>query len=67
MKVFRKRDDRGGSTAFRRTSQHAARIDAVLSGNGRSGARTGELFEGRWENVGTVAQLEALDRVLRSK
>jgi len=32
-----------------------------------AGRATGELFEGRWENVGTVAQLEALDRVLRSK
>ncbi len=28
---------------------------------------TGELYEGRWENVGTAAQLEALDRVLRGK
>jgi MurNAc alpha-1-phosphate uridylyltransferase len=28
---------------------------------------TGELYEGRWENVGTAAQLEALDRALRGK
>jgi MurNAc alpha-1-phosphate uridylyltransferase len=28
---------------------------------------TGELFEGRWENVGTPAQLEELDQALRRK
>jgi MurNAc alpha-1-phosphate uridylyltransferase len=32
-----------------------------------AGRATGELFEGRWENVGTPAQLEELDRVLRGK
>ena len=32
-----------------------------------AGRATGELFEGRWENVGTAAQLEALDRVLRGR
>jgi MurNAc alpha-1-phosphate uridylyltransferase len=32
-----------------------------------AGRATGELFEGRWENVGTAAQLEALDRALRSR
>ena len=32
-----------------------------------AGSATGELFEGRWENVGTAAQLEALDRALRSR
>jgi MurNAc alpha-1-phosphate uridylyltransferase len=30
-----------------------------------AGRATGELFEGQWENVGTAAQLEALDRALR--
>lgn len=30
-----------------------------------AGRASGELFEGRWENVGTPAQLEALDRQLR--
>ena len=30
-----------------------------------AGRATGELYEGRWENVGTVAQLEGLDRALR--
>lgn len=33
----------------------------------KSGRATGELYEGRWENVGTAAQLEALDRALRGK
>ena len=28
---------------------------------------TGELYEGLWENVGTPAQLEALDRLLRAR
>jgi MurNAc alpha-1-phosphate uridylyltransferase len=32
-----------------------------------AGRATGELFEGQWENVGTAAQLEALDRALRNK
>ncbi|SAL37308.1 nucleotidyl transferase [Caballeronia sordidicola] len=32
-----------------------------------AGRATGELYEGRWENVGTAAQLEALDRALRGK
>ncbi|CAN7199405.1 nucleotidyltransferase family protein [Caballeronia sp. LjRoot34] len=32
-----------------------------------AGRATGELYEGRWENVGTAAQLEALDRELRGK
>jgi N-acetyl-alpha-D-muramate 1-phosphate uridylyltransferase len=32
-----------------------------------AGRATGELYEGRWENIGTAAQLEALDRALRSK
>jgi N-acetyl-alpha-D-muramate 1-phosphate uridylyltransferase len=32
-----------------------------------AGRATGELFEGRWENIGTAAQLEALDRALRGK
>ncbi len=30
-----------------------------------AGRATGELFEGQWENVGTAAQLEALDRAMR--
>jgi MurNAc alpha-1-phosphate uridylyltransferase len=30
------------------------------------GRASGELYEGRWENVGTVAQLQALDRELRA-
>jgi MurNAc alpha-1-phosphate uridylyltransferase len=33
----------------------------------KSGRATGELFNGRWENVGTAAQLETLDRALRGK
>ncbi len=33
----------------------------------KAGRATGELYEGQWENVGTVAQLEALDRALRGK
>jgi len=32
-----------------------------------AGRTTGELYEGRWENVGTGAQLEALDRALRGR
>ncbi|WP_213767639.1 N-acetylmuramate alpha-1-phosphate uridylyltransferase MurU [Caballeronia sp. dw_19] len=32
-----------------------------------AGRATGELYEGRWENVGTAVQLEALDRELRGK
>jgi N-acetyl-alpha-D-muramate 1-phosphate uridylyltransferase len=28
---------------------------------------TGELYEGRWENIGTPAQLEALDKALRKR
>ncbi|KLU22654.1 mannose-1-phosphate guanylyltransferase [Caballeronia mineralivorans PML1(12)] len=32
-----------------------------------AGRATGELFEGRWENVGTPKQLEELDQVLRGK
>jgi MurNAc alpha-1-phosphate uridylyltransferase len=32
-----------------------------------AGRATGELYEGRWENVGTPKQLEELDRVLRDK
>jgi MurNAc alpha-1-phosphate uridylyltransferase len=32
-----------------------------------AGRATGELYEGRWENIGTPAQLEALDRALRGK
>ena len=32
-----------------------------------AGRATGELYEGRWENVGTAAQLEALDRALRQR
>ncbi|MFP4889807.1 N-acetylmuramate alpha-1-phosphate uridylyltransferase MurU [Paraburkholderia sp. EG304] len=31
------------------------------------GLASGELYEGVWENVGTQAQLEALDRLLRSR
>ena len=31
-----------------------------------AGRASGELYEGRWENVGTPAQLEALDRELRA-
>lgn len=31
-----------------------------------AGRATGELYEGQWENVGTPAQLEALDQALRS-
>ena len=30
-----------------------------------AGRASGELYEGRWENVGTPAQLQALDRALR--
>jgi N-acetyl-alpha-D-muramate 1-phosphate uridylyltransferase len=30
------------------------------------GRASGELYEGRWENVGTPAQLQALDRALRA-
>jgi N-acetyl-alpha-D-muramate 1-phosphate uridylyltransferase len=32
-----------------------------------AGRATGELYEGRWENVGTPAQLQALDEELRSR
>ncbi|SAK72317.1 nucleotidyl transferase [Caballeronia calidae] len=32
-----------------------------------AGRASGELYTGRWENVGTPAQLEALDRELRSR
>ncbi|WP_277187061.1 N-acetylmuramate alpha-1-phosphate uridylyltransferase MurU [Caballeronia sp. BR00000012568055] len=32
-----------------------------------SGRATGELYEGRWENVGTPAQLHALDEALRTR
>jgi MurNAc alpha-1-phosphate uridylyltransferase len=31
------------------------------------GLASGELYEGLWENVGTQAQLEALDRLLRAR
>ncbi|AZG12521.1 MULTISPECIES: N-acetylmuramate alpha-1-phosphate uridylyltransferase MurU [Cupriavidus] len=31
-----------------------------------AGTATGERFDGRWENVGTPAQLDALDRALRA-
>ncbi|KXU90755.1 mannose-1-phosphate guanylyltransferase [Paraburkholderia monticola] len=31
------------------------------------GLASGELYDGLWENVGTQAQLEALDRLLRSR
>jgi N-acetyl-alpha-D-muramate 1-phosphate uridylyltransferase len=32
-----------------------------------TGRASGELYEGPWENVGTPAQLDALDRTLRAK
>jgi N-acetyl-alpha-D-muramate 1-phosphate uridylyltransferase len=32
-----------------------------------SGRASGELYEGRWENVGTPAQLDALDKELRQR
>jgi N-acetyl-alpha-D-muramate 1-phosphate uridylyltransferase len=32
-----------------------------------SGRATGELYEGRWENVGTPAQLQTLDEALRTR
>ncbi|SAL51183.1 nucleotidyl transferase [Caballeronia udeis] len=32
-----------------------------------AGRATGELYEGRWENVGTPKQLEELDRVIRGR
>jgi MurNAc alpha-1-phosphate uridylyltransferase len=32
-----------------------------------AGNATGELFEGRWENIGTAAQLETLDQALRGR
>lgn len=35
-------------------------IDAM-----QSGLVSGELFEGEWHNVGTIAQLESLDRAVR--
>jgi MurNAc alpha-1-phosphate uridylyltransferase len=31
-----------------------------------AGRASGELYEGRWENVGTPAQLQALDLALRT-
>jgi N-acetyl-alpha-D-muramate 1-phosphate uridylyltransferase len=31
------------------------------------GLASGELYDGLWENVGTQAQLEALDRLLRAR
>jgi MurNAc alpha-1-phosphate uridylyltransferase len=39
---------------------------ALLSGAIAAGLATGERFDGRWENVGTPAQLAALDRSLRA-